>query len=239
MRMQLAEWRVRHWIEEAQRGNTASRDELLRTHMGLIIYVATRFHRSGHFTELGDLVQQGCVGLLRAIEKFDLNRQVDNKPVQFASYARFWIEHFMRREIDSHGRTIALPVNIQACLRRAARENQALPAGQAGAPSFAEATLSLDILMDENHVVSIAWARKLAIEEPEQDCSGAAVESLLTALLPRERFLIEQRHGLNTGEGPKPLHEVAKVLGISRQRAGQIERRAIERMRQQKRPIGL
>lgn len=251
--MQPVESQVRQWIEKAQQGDKNARNDLLRTHTGFVIYLAGRFHRAGHFAELGDLVQRGCIGLLKAIDRFDLTRRVGNNPVQFATYARFWIEHCIRREIDSYGRTIAVPVNIQSYVRRAARAKQLSQCG--GGPQIdlkrmaktlgisskrlqslqveAMETTSLDKLMSEDsQVVSVAWARRLATEEPKHEYPSLKVESLLTALSTRERFLIEQRHGLNPGHGTKALHEVAKIMGISRERVRQIELRALERMRQ-------
>ena len=90
-------------------------------------------------------------------------------------------------------------------------------------PMEALHTSSLDSTEDFENTLS---GSRVASQYP-----AMALESLLTILSPRERFLMDKRHGLTPGEGPKPLHEVAKLMGISRQRVQQIEQRAIERMR--------
>ena len=120
----LSEESVRTLLTHAQQGDRNAHNRLIRTHLGLVINIAKRFRRHDDFMELGDLIQQGCLGLLRAIAKFDPSKSRKGKKVTFVTYAVYWIKHFVRREIAVHGRTVAVPTHIQYYLQRAARDRK-------------------------------------------------------------------------------------------------------------------
>jgi RNA polymerase sigma factor (sigma-70 family) len=86
-------------IQRAQRGDALARTALIERNLGLVVYVAKRFHRPGAFMEMEDLLQQGRLGLLKAIEKFDAHRRSRGKAICFSTYACYWIKHMICREI--------------------------------------------------------------------------------------------------------------------------------------------
>ena len=133
---------IRRLLRRAQTGDREAREALLRATMGLVIHFAKRFYRPGLFLEMEDLVQQGCLGLLTAMDKFDLKRRSHPHPplsprgrgrrvrgpkVRFATYARWWIEHAIRREIANRGRTIAVPVKMQQKINQERRRKEGYP----------------------------------------------------------------------------------------------------------------
>src|SRR5437762_1240953 len=101
---------IRQLCIRARQGSSAARAGLLRIHLGLVVHVAAYFFRPGAFMEMEDLIQQGSLGLLHAIDKFDPARRARGRLVRFATYAHFWISHSIRREIENHGRTVSVPV---------------------------------------------------------------------------------------------------------------------------------
>ena len=98
---------MRQLCAQARAGSPAAREQLLRAHLRLVVHVAAYFYRPGCFCELGDLVQQGCLGLLHAITKFNPMTVSRGRRVRFATYAHFWVSHCIRREIENNGRTIS------------------------------------------------------------------------------------------------------------------------------------
>jgi RNA polymerase sigma factor (sigma-70 family) len=246
----VSEAQMRQWLKNHRQGDEKAKNNILRANLGLVIHLAKRFYRPGISIDFGDLIQQGCLGLLRAMDRFDLHKQVQGKPIAFSTYAKYWIEHYVRREIEDHSRTIAVPAHIQTYLRCAAR------AGNAGGSSNQSTALkrtaeALGISRRRLQSLQFAALQPVPIENL---CDGelpapsivpaslASVENqfhvpheklrqLLDILPARERVLIEQRHGLIPGQSPKILVEVAKLMGLSRERVRQLEVRAIKRMR--------
>lgn len=206
--------------EQAQSGDAQARDQILKASMGLVIRNAQRFCRSGAFLELGDLIQQGCIGILHAIEKFDVQRRVNGKPVQFMTYAYYWVTHCIRREIESHGLTIAVPVERIA--------DGAEPIPRAYSWDLRDAG---DLDSKKPTLVSLADPA----DSPEQWCreweERQCVEQLLARLPQKHRQVLESRFGLNPHGLEYTQKQIAKQLAISPSRIGALERTALLELR--------
>jgi RNA polymerase primary sigma factor len=253
-----AESQTRQWIRLAQGGDPEARNNLLRTHFPLVVYLVKKYYRPGSFMEMPDLIQQGCLGLLMAIERFDLNRKRNGKQVRFNTYVGLCVMQHVLREIDNHERTIAVPVNVQAYLRSAARAKRL--SGQESSDSLLlERTATAFGMTPESarslrftalHVVPLEMPSEddepLERAIPSRAAQSADLERLfaqqdhrdhlrrlLDGIPERERFVIEHHYGLLPGGTPKTLRQIAGLLRLCPDRVRQIENRAIKRMREQ------
>jgi RNA polymerase sigma factor (sigma-70 family) len=197
----MAPEKVRQMCIQARQGSESARNELVREHLGLVMHVAGYFHRPGYFVEFGDLVQQGCLGVLHAIEKYDPMRVSRGRPVRFSTYAHYWICHCIRREIqDQGGCTPSLD------------DREWLEDGNG------EAAARLIDPQDDPEAACRRWDARRQIEQ------------LLARLAPRSRKLLRQRYGLAEANRPLNQKEVAVRMGISAARVGTLERASLHQL---------
>lgn len=214
----LPDTEIRQLCVRAQQGSAAARERLLRAHDPLILHVAKYFYRAGNFMELGDLVQQGCLGLLHAIDKYDPKKCVRGRLVQFATYAHYWVSHSIRREIETHGRTIAVPIKRV----KDARVAQYLK--RFSLDSIPHVAISLDNMVGD-------------LEDPAKDRSDVwdqqrQLDYLLRRLPGRARQILRDRYGLAENSQPMTQKQVGKKLNLSGTLVGMQERSALYRLRQ-------
>jgi RNA polymerase primary sigma factor len=221
---------------------------MVRSNLGLVVKIAQRYARYG--VPLPDLIQEGNVGLLKALERFDPERGF-----KFSTYAGWWIRHAVQRAIANTGRTIRLPVHrheLYRRMRRVARElAQALEreplageiAGRVGvSPRTVEQVLEVSAeprslhepLRGHDHALlgDMISGGQWAFSEDslaEQELSRRVV-GLLDVLSPRERHVLKARFGLDDAHG-HTLEEIGRGLGLSRERVRQIEVLAVEKLR--------
>jgi len=222
-----------------QRGDLAAKERMIEANLRLVVYLARRYPRDGHGLALADLVQEGTLGLVRAVEKFDPRRGH-----RFSTYATIWIRQAIGRAIGRHGDAIRLPEHVGQRRRTLDREERRL-AGELGrAPEAAELAAATGLLPEE-----IARTRELhrtvvSLDEPVggregavladliADCDAAApdaiaeatiageeVRAALGGLPARERRVLECRYGLQGATMTSA--ETARALGL---RAGDIRR---------------
>jgi RNA polymerase primary sigma factor len=236
-------------LERIERADTAVRDakrELAEANLRLVVSVARRYLWTG--IPLSDLVQEGNLGLLKAVDKFQYRRGF-----KFSTYATWWIRQAITRSIADRGRTIRVPVHMLETLHRVSRargelvtrlhrqptveelaRHTRIPAAKVklvleAAPSPVslempigdEATLA-DFLEDRS---SVSPVETLAEEE-----LTAQVESSLATLAPRERDVLRLRFGLGGGQ-TMTLDEIGQRFGLTRERIRQIEARALAHLR--------
>lgn len=246
--------------KQYKKGDLSARDELFKLHLRLVIPTARRFLRPG--CELMDLVEEGNLGLLQAIEKFDYKLGY-----RFSTYAIHWIEQFIRRSVEEQATNIKIPQHAWENLRTWSKALERLKLTLNREPTLNEIAHELNIKAKQ--VVSIlntlnaaygidslsalvqSDEDSLTLEETLSDESKGNPDNLLVAqssqeeikkiladLPERDREILILRYGL-TAETPDTLSDIAKKLNISRERVRQIEERAVRKVRQKAIELGL
>jgi RNA polymerase sigma factor (sigma-70 family) len=241
--------------EEALERRDAARKTLASHNLRLVVYVAKR-HR-GRGVAFLDLIQEGSLGLLRAVEKFDASLGF-----RFSTYAVWWVEQSMIRAIQRHSRTVRVPSHVYEARGRqrsawqelSARMAEPQRADLAAALDLPEAlveqtetaflhTESLDAQRDEADARSLL-DRLVDPDEPEPGSGmdrrqiGEVLSAALKRLAPRERQVLEWRFGLGDGR-ELTLREIGTRLGLSRERVRQIQQVAMDRLGRQRRVSAL
>lgn len=233
-----------------ERGDVKALELMVRSNLRLVVSVAKRY--VGRGLSLMDLVQEGNIGLLRAIQKFDWRRGF-----KFSTYATWWIRQAITRAIADQSRTIRIPVHVNETINRFTRVTQQLSQELERAPTPEEVARALGMGPNKVRDVMRAVRKPLSLETPvgdeeetqlgdfvkddESRSPDAAATQLmlreemdqaLDTLTPREKKVIQLRYGLDNGK-QRTLEEVGKAFGVSRERIRQIEAEALSKLRQQ------
>jgi RNA polymerase primary sigma factor len=240
-------------VELAQRIETGDRDamkQFILANLRLVVSIAKRY--VGRGLTLLDLIQEGNIGLIRAVQRYDWRRGH-----RFSTHATWWIRQAISRAVADKGRTIRLPVYVNTALNRIRRERQRLLQELGREPTeleLAEATGLDPIRMVELQAAPGApVSLELPVGEDEEqelgdvlaDTESASPEDIATTqtlkdevqrvlesvLTPRERLVLQLRFGLNNSQA-HPLEQVGRELGITRERVRQIEAGALAKLRQ-------
>jgi RNA polymerase sigma factor (sigma-70 family) len=244
---QISAARTRELRRIAQAGDAAV-ETFVNGNLRLVVSIAKRYQ--GSDLPLLDLVQEGNLGLMHAVEKFDWR-----KGFKFSTYATWWIRQAITRGIANGSRTIRLPVHAGDLLIRVAKARVRLEAKFARRPSVVELAADLDVSVDSIVEILRHAATPVSLSEPLSHDSDAELGDLMedrgavspfeaaaASLLPgqvakmlaglddREREIIRLRYGLDRGE-PRTLEEVGVRFGLTRERIRQIEARAMSKLR--------
>jgi RNA polymerase sigma factor (sigma-70 family) len=243
----LSPARARELRRLAQTGDAAM-EAFVNGNLRLVVSIAKRYQASD--LPLLDLVQEGNLGLIHAVEKFDWR-----KGFKFSTYATWWIRQAITRGIANGARTIRLPVHASDLLNQVTKARARLEAQLGRRPSVTELAADLDVGVERIVEILRHAMTPASLSEPlrhDSDAelgdlvedlgavspSDAATVSLLPGLVKamladldaREREIIELRFGLDRGE-PRTLEEVGAHFGLTRERIRQIEARAMSKLR--------
>jgi len=229
-----------------ERGDVAAKDRMINANLRLVVSQARRYQGLG--LPLGDLVQEGTLGLIRAAEKFDWR-----KGFKFSTYATLWIRQSIQRGLANTSRTIRLPTHIEQRERKLARVERDLIAKLSHDPSDEEVAAAADMAVAD--VIALRAARRAVTSldvpigddgdshlgdfiasdrpDPSEEAVTTEVERTVADALQRltgeERRVVELRFGLRDGR-ERTIEATSRELGVSRDRARQLEEEAMRRL---------
>ncbi len=235
-------------LRRLERDGELATESFINSNLRLVVSIAKKYQSAD--MPLLDLVQEGNLGLIHAVDKFDWR-----KGFKFSTYATWWIRQAIGRGIDNTSRTIRLPVHAGDQIRRLLRMRSQIEGELGRVPTSSE--LSVAMQMPEELVSELLQygAEPVSLETPigsegdteladivadmsaptpfdvvAESMLGSEIEKLLAPLEEREREILRLRYGLDRGD-PRTLEEVGSVLNLTRERIRQIERTALSKLR--------
>jgi RNA polymerase primary sigma factor/RNA polymerase nonessential primary-like sigma factor len=239
---------LRRRLEATARDGRAAKDHMIRANLRLVVAMAKRHAHRG--VPLLDVIQEGNLGLIRAVEKFD-----HTKGFKFSTYATWWIRQAIERGLAQHARAVRLPMHVVEELRKLGKIERRLRHDLGREPTVEEVARHSGFAVDR-----VGWLRRVGRQEisldtpvdetgetvvgdliPDTEVLQAAdvaeyralaadLRKAIGTLAPREAMILSLRYGLHDGQ-PHTLEEVARHVGLTRERVRQLEKQSLARLR--------